>query len=212
MPSNTNSDVPRDVSAVVRRYRRLERPISAGVAVLVGLVAAAAIITLPLAVGLAVAVAVFVVVRVPIFETGGTTTLSTQQRPDEVRAAFESASPPPLVFQWELADEVERVDGGWSYEISYLRGLRSVRLHVETRPGDDADLELVVTVGDESWGTYRVDIEARDDETIVVIDTTSDRRFGLRRLPQWFVGQRYRTAALSAQGYTVVEQDTRLTL
>ncbi|WP_018257841.1 hypothetical protein [Halomicrobium katesii] len=212
MPSNTDSDGPRDVSAVVRRYRRLERPISAGVAVLVGLVAAVAITTLPLVVGLAVALAVFVAVRVPIFETGGTTTLSTQQRPDEVRAAFESASPPPLVFQWELADEVERADGGWSYEISYLLGLRSVRLHVETRPGDDADLELVVTVGDDSWGTYRVDIEARDDETIVVIDTTSDRRFGLRRLPQWFVGQRYRVAALSAQGYTVVEQDTRLTL
>ncbi|ACV49299.1 MULTISPECIES: hypothetical protein [Halomicrobium] len=212
MPSNTDSDGPRDVAAVVRRYRRLERPISAGIAVLVGLVAAVAIITLPLVVGLAVALAVFVAVRVPIFETGGTTTLSTQQRPDEVRAAFESASPPPLVFQWGLADEVEQTDGGWSYEISYLLGLRSVRLHVETHSGDDADLELVVTVGDQSWGTYRVDIEARDDETIVVIDTTSDRRFGLRRLPQWFVGQRYRVAALSAQGYTVVEQDARLTL
>lgn len=215
MPSSSDDiEVPPDAVAVATSYRRLERPISGAVALAVALVAVGAVLTLPFLWGLAAALAVFVVIRLPLFRTEGTTTLVTDADPGAVRAAFESACPPPLAFQWGIADDSEQTADGWTYHLSYLFGLRSTRVTVETRRSDDAtDLELVVTAGGRSWATYDVTIgEDRDGRTTVEITVDSDRRFGLRRLPQWFVAQRYREAALDAQGYTVIERNAELSL
>jgi hypothetical protein len=41
------------------------------------------------------------------------------------------------------------------------------------------------------WATYAVSIHERDTETVVDVEWSSDRRFALRRLPQWLVAKRY---------------------
>jgi hypothetical protein len=53
-------------------------------------------------------------------------------------------------------------------------------------------LEIVVTAGGRPWATYVVSIDERGGETVVDVALASDRRFGLRRLPQWLLARRYR--------------------
>ena len=48
---------------------------------------------------------------------------------------------------------------------------------------------------------------SKDDGTVVEYEYTAHRRFGLRRVPQRIVTNRYRDEALEVQGYVVVEQD-----
>lgn len=215
MPSESETTVPEGAAAVTRRYRRLERPTSFAVALAFGLVVGVAFVTLTLVQALVVALLAAVVLRFPVFRSGGRTTLATDAPPDAVRRDFESAHPPVLAFQWGIADEVSETEEGWAYDISYLFGLRSTEMTVECRrdgDADDGDLELVVTAESQPWGTYHVTIDARGDETVVEVAHRSDRRFGLRRLPQWFVARRYRDEALAAQGYTVRDRETELTL
>jgi len=47
---------------------------------------------------------------------------------------------------------------------------------------------------------------------IVDVEYMSTRRFGLRRVPQQLLAERYRDAALTAQGYTVVKRDAHFGL
>lgn len=140
----------------------------------------------------------------------------TDADPGTVRADFAGATPPVLAFQWGIADDVRRSGDGGVDEISYLLGLRSTRVatEVRSRPSDDVEpvdqFELLVTTGGEPWGTYAVSVDGRDGRTVVDIEVSSDRRFGLRRLPQWLIAERYREEALGVQGYTVVERDVNL--
>jgi len=213
MPASSDSvDVPQEAATVAASYRRLERPISGAVAILVALVAGVAVLLLPLLWGVAVALAALAAIRLPLFRSRGTTTLVTDADTGAVRDDFESACPPPLSFQWGIADGIERTDDGWTYTVSYLFGLRSVEMTVECNEVDDGDLELVATAGGRSWGTYYVTIDERDDKTVIDVEHRSDRRFGLQRLPQWLVARRYREQALEAQGYGVVERDAGLSI
>jgi len=105
-----------------------------------------------------------------------------------------------------------------TYEFSYLFGLRSTEMTVETRSNapdagaDDDTLELVVTAGGRSWATYTVSIQRGGDDTVIDVEWASDRRFGLRRLPQQFVADRYRADAFAVQGYRVADRETSLSL
>jgi hypothetical protein len=210
VPSTTTDatpvEVPPDAAAVAARYVRLERPVSAGVAVLAAGAGAAAVLSLALLPALAVVVGIVAAVRVPLFRKRGRATLRTDADPETVRAAFESATPPPLAIQWGVADTVARTDDGARYEVSYLFGLRSQTLSVRRTHPPNADVELVVTADGDPWATYTATVGG-DDETRVSVAWASDRRFGLRRLPQALVARRYRDAALAAQGYEVEERD-----
>lgn len=216
MPSTTNPvDRPSEAVDVAQRYQRLERPLSYVVALLVGLVVGATFLLFSLLQAVLVGLALGALVRIPVFRTSGTARLITDADPETVRADFAGATPPPLAFQWGIADAVHTTDDGATYEFSYLLGLRSTEMTVETRSnapdGDpDDDVELLVTAGGRPWGTYTASIRQDDDHTVVDVDWTSDRRFGLRRLPQQFVAERYRADALAAQGYTVAERETSL--
>lgn len=214
MPSTSTGRPPAAVT-VAERYQRIERPLSGAVALLVGGAVAVLLLYLPLASGLLVAAVVVLAVRAPLFEPAGTARLSTDAPPDEVRADFASATPPLLAFQWGVADDVRPTADGANYDLSYLFGLRSVTMEVETRwDVDGADLRLVVTAAGSPWGTYDVSIEADGETggTVVDVAWTSDRRFGLNRVPQWFVAQRYRPDALAAQGYAVVDRDADISV
>ena len=136
----------------------------------------------------------------------------------------------PLEHDFTISRGTRSTADGGACEISYLFGLRSVTMETAVRCGasdagdagtgtardgegsDDADLGLVVTADGEPWATYSASIARRDDGTVVDVEWTSDRRFGLRRLPQWLVATRYREEALAAQGFAVPERDARLTL
>ena len=218
MPSGTN-EVNRHSEAVdvARRYRRLERPLSYAVALLVGLVVGAAFLLFSLIEAVLVGLAAGALVRVPVFRPSGAARLVTDADPDAVRVDFESGTPPPLAFQWGIADDVRSTDDGVTYEFSYLFGLCSTEMTVETRwntpdAGADGDVELVVTAGGRPWATYTVSIQRRGDDTAVDIEWASDRRFGLRRLPQQLVADRYRADALVVQGYRVADRETSLSL
>ncbi|ELZ57223.1 MULTISPECIES: hypothetical protein [Halorubrum] len=106
-----------------------------------------------------------------------------------------------------------------TYEFSYLLGLRSVALGVETEvraagDGDDASpgdavatVDVDGTVGDRQWASYAATVREGDDGgSVVDVELRPTRRFGLRRLPQGRVAERYYAPALAAQGYEVVDR------
>ncbi|WP_248898152.1 hypothetical protein [Haloplanus halobius] len=213
MPSAPTVDRPSEAVDIAAQYRRLERPLSGAVALLVAAIVAMSIFSFSLVTGALIAITVLLAVRAPLFKTRGTARLMSDATPDAVRADFEGATPPMLAFQWGIADTVRSTPDGAVYEISYLFGLRSVVMELETHTDiDDADVRLVVTAGENPWGTYDVNITASGTETVIDIEWASDRRFGLNRLPQWLLAERYRAVALDAQGYTAVDRDAALTL
>lgn len=216
--SPSNGDIPSEATPIVRRYLRVERPISAGVGLVVVATAAVAFLFLPLFAGLLVVVAVVGLVRIPVFGTGGTTRLVTEADPESVATDFESATPPVLAFQWGSADDVAATTDGGVYEFAYLFGLRSLEMVVSasspTLQGESSvrEIDLDVTANGKPWGTYHVSVAAGDGETVVDVEWSSERRFGLRYLPQWMLASRYRDDALAAQGYTTVERNASLSL
>jgi hypothetical protein len=216
MPATTDVDRPQEVLAVTRRYRKRERPVSA--LVVVALVAAflwtyVSTSLLPaVVVGLALAVAV----RAPVLQSRGTYRLRTDEDPETVREAFAGPTPPMLAFHWGVADAVRTDGDAVTYDVSYLFGLRTAETTVEARATETPDgarrVELDLAVNDRPWATYVVTITAADGATTVDVAYESNVRFGLRRLPQRLVADRYREDALAAQGYTVVERDAHFGL
>jgi hypothetical protein len=199
-------EIPAAVADLAARYRRVERPLSGGLALLVGLLGAGALVVLPLGQGVVVAAVVLVAARAPVLRRTGRLVLATDIPPEAVEIDLRSATPPVLPFQWGVADSVRRTADGGRYEFVYLFGLRSVTM--ETAVADtDERLELTVTGADRPWATYTVTTREDGDRTLVEVELASDRRFGLRRVPQWLVAERYREAALEAQGYSVVERE-----
>jgi hypothetical protein len=212
MSARTDVEPPDEALTVTRRYLRRERPLS----VLVAAVGAAAVVLTYLVTSLLLAVVVFVtylaVVRAPIIRSRGTARLETDDDPEDVVDAFTGPTPPVLVFQWGIADGIT-VDGETvTYHISYLFGLRSVDVTVRARtnptPGERT-VELAITANDHPWASYAVSIYEERDRTVVEYEYAADRRFGLRRVPQRIVAERYRDGALEAQGYVVTERDER---
>ena len=184
MPSsNDAAEIPPEVASVVRRYHRVERAVSWLVALLVVAVAAAAFLSLDSLPAVLVAVGVVALVRIPIVSRSGRTRLVADADPPVVVAAFRSATPPILAFQWAIADEIdsggEGRDGASgahedshggpttraTYELSYLFGLRSISMAVEVRsPGVDdgavTDDTEAVTSGDDAVETLEVSATA----------------------------------------------------
>jgi len=211
MPS-TDLHRPPEAVAVADRYRRLERPISGAIALLLGVAVAVAVLWLPLVPGLLVAAVLVVVVRAPLFISQGTARLVADATPETVRDDFGGPTPPPLVFQWGVADAVHATGSGATYRFSYLFGLRSTTMTVETDRNADGDVRFVVTADGRPWATYEVTVASDGGDTVVDVTWSSDRRFGLNRVPQWLVAERYRVDALGTQGYTVVDRDATLSL
>lgn len=211
-PPPDSAVVPSDAALVADRYRRLERVLSGTLAVSVGLLGGVAVLVLPLLPALGAVGALLVLFRLPVFRTAGTATLTTDASPETVRSEFGGPTPPVLPFQWGIADTVRATDSGAEYAISYLFGLRSVTVTVETAAPADGSIDLVIQAGDHDWATYTVSIHEREGRTTVDVEWSSDRRFGLRRLPQTLLARRLREEALGAQGYTTVRRDVSLFL
>jgi hypothetical protein len=51
--------------------------------------------------------------------------------------------------------------------------------------GADRTLELTVSAGGGPWATYVIAVHARDGGTVLDVEWSAERRFGLRRFPSW---------------------------
>ena len=83
----------------------------------------------------------------------------------------------------------------------------TVQTQTDTTPDGTYQVESKIVANGQPWATYTATISAENDHTVIDVEYTSNRRFGLRRIPQQFLAERYRDDALTVQGYTVVERD-----
>jgi len=211
MPSTRTVDRPPEALDVAKRYLRRERPLSALVVVLAVGVFLGTFLATSLVPAVVVGALLIVVARAPIIEARGTVRLRTDEDAASVAESFTGPTPPILVFQWGIADEITTEDETVTYRLSYLFGLRSVEMAVDTRtdrtPDGGRRIELELTADGQPWSTYVVTVDTRDDGTVVEYEYTADQRFGLRRIPQRIVAKRYRDEALDSQGFVVVERN-----
>jgi len=216
MPSNETIERPQEALSVARRYLRRERLVSACVVTLVVSLFLWTYVTTALLPAAVVAAVLVVIARAPILQSTGTVQLRTDDDPETVLDALTGPTPPVLALQWGVADAVITEDGVPSYPTSYLFRLRSatptVRTRTETTPNGQHRVELAVTVNGNPWATYTATISETDEQTVVDVEYTSNRRFGLRRVPQQVLAERYRDAAFAAQGFTVGERDAQFEL
>ncbi|ELZ85507.1 hypothetical protein C453_06818 [Haloferax elongans ATCC BAA-1513] len=232
MPSTNDIERPQEALAVAQRYYRRERLLSFLVVSLVtSLFLGSYLLTSLLPAVVVVAALLVVVARAPILQSYGTVRLRTDDAPEAVVNEFASPTPPMLALQWGVADEVTTGDGDVTYPISYLFGLRTAEMALQTQTEPTPDgahrVTVEITMNDQPWATYVATIEGNDGangsdangstdnsngQTTVDIEYTSNRRFGLRRFPQQFFTERYRDEALSVQGYTVVGRDSHFGL
>jgi hypothetical protein len=218
---STSPDARRSaVRSVAKRYHRAERAVSRLVALSVSGTFLLAFALADLLTALAVAAVLVVAMRAPVLRRRGTTRLRTDATPRAVVDEFASPTPPPLAFQWGVADEVRPTADrtGGVYEHSSLFGLRShslaVETAVETTSDDDRDdgapvarVHVEGTLDGREWGAYSVVVREAGGETVVDVELLPRRRFGLRGLPQALVADAYYADALAAQGYAVVDRD-----
>lgn len=208
------SAVPAEAGAVAQRYLRAERFVTTAVALTLAFLGGAAVVFLPLLWGLAVALGILALFRLPLLRSELHALLRTDADPEAVREAFTGPTPPPLALLWGIADDVREEGGTAVYDVTYFFGLRSVELRVErevTETSDGDRITMAITTNGEPWGTYTATLSEADGATEVAVNVQSDRRFGLRRLPQQLVARRYRDAVLTAQGYEVLGREGSLT-
>jgi hypothetical protein len=211
MTGTTEVERPAAAVAVAERYLRRERPLQALVTLLVVapfLVTYAytsLLLAVPVGLGLAL------VVRAPVLQSKGTFELRTDEDVAAVRDQFAGPTPPVLAFQWGIADTVTTDGDVATYEVSYLFGLQSVEVTVETQTTETSDgryrVELAVATNDVARATYTATITPADGGATVSVEYESRRRFGLRRVPQQLLAERYREEVLAEQGYAVAERD-----
>jgi len=215
MPSGTDAGRRREATAVAERYLRVERLASNSFAVLAVAVFLGTGLLTSLLPAVVVGLLLIGVARAPVFRTGGTFHLQTDDGPDTVVDALTGSTPPVLPLYCGIADEVDADGDAVTYRTSFLFGLRTttvtVRTRTETAPNGTRRVELELEESGDSWATYTADVSG-DGGTDVDVEYASDRRFGLRRLPQALVTGRYREEAFAAQGYTIVERKRKVGL
>jgi hypothetical protein len=210
MPS-MNSERSQKAVDVAQRYLRRERPLIALVVVLAWSVFVGTYLVTALLPAVLVAAILIIGVRLPIFQSNGTLRLRTSDDLDTVVDEFSGPLPPVLALQWGVADKVSTEGDTAIYSVSYLFGLRSADVTVHTKTDSIADcgyvIESEVTVDDQPWATYTSTVSSSGEHTVIDVTYASNRRFGLRRVPQQLIANRYRDEVLSVQGYIVVTRD-----
>lgn len=210
MPS-TDAERSQDAVDVAQRYLRRERPLNALVVVLAVVMFLGTYLVASLLPAVLVAAVLLVGLRFPILRSNGTLRLRTSDGLDTVVDEFTGPTPPVLALQWGVADEVSTGDDTARYTVSYLFGLRSadvtVQTETESTPSGDYVIESDVTVNGQPWATYTSTVHNSGDHATIDVTYTSNRRFGLRRVPQQLMANEYRDEVLSVQGYTVVTRD-----
>jgi hypothetical protein len=216
MPSTNDIERSQEALNVAKRYLRRERPLSALVVALAVSVFLGTYLATSLLPAVVVAAILLIAVRAPVLQSRGTIRLQTDDDLETVVGEFTGPTPPVLALQWGIANEVATKDSMAIYPVSYLFGLRSaevvVHTHTDTTSNGGYQIESEVTLNDQPWATYTSTISSTNEHTDIEVVYTSNRRFGLRRIPQQLLAKRYRDDVLTAQGYTVVERDAHVGL
>lgn len=216
MPSTNDIERSQEALNVTKRYLRRERPLSALVVALAVSVFPGTYLATSLLPAVVVAAILLIAVRAPVFQSRGIIRLQTDDDLGTVVDEFTGPTPPVLALQWGVANEVTTEDSMAIYPVSYLFGLRSVEVAVDTHTDTTANggylVESEVTLNDQPWATYTSIISSTNEHTIIEVEYTSNRHFGPRRIPQQLLAKRYRDDVLTAQGYTVVERDAHFGL
>jgi hypothetical protein len=211
MPSNETSGQRQELQRLTAHYHRIERIATGSVAIVVSALFLGIYLTSELFPAVAAAAVLIIIVRTPVFRSSGTVRLRTDKPPETVIEQLTGLRPPILAFQWCVADEITTKANDAVYSFSYLFGLRSaaMRVHTETETTSDGSdfVELTIEINNDPWGTYTATIEGNDTGSIVEVEYSSDRRFGLRRVPQQLLGKRYHDQVLELQGFSVVERE-----
>jgi hypothetical protein len=214
MSSPTDTDRPAEAVTVAQQYLGRERPLSALLVVVVVSLFTGTYVRTSLLPAVLVGVVLLVALRAPVLRPHGSVRLRSDNSPQAVQSVFEGPTPPVLALQWGVADTVTIENEAAVYSTSYLFGLRSVettvRTEAETTANGDTRVEMDITMGGQPWATYTATSTADADGTVVEVEYDSNRRFGLRRVPQQILAHRYRDDALNAQGYVVVERESYL--
>ncbi|WP_330632772.1 hypothetical protein [Halocatena halophila] len=207
---------PAEVIDLIDQFHGRERALSALFVLLVMAVYLVAYFSTPLLVSTGIAIVILLIVRTPIYQSYGSIKLQTPMTETAVIESFSGPTPPVLGFQWGVADAISIEDGTVNCETSYLFGVRSVIVAIDATVDDTSDgktrVTLDVTEDETPWGTYTCTITTDGEHAIVDIDYRSNRRFGLRRLPQQLLASRYRDAILETQGFAVVERESHVGL
>lgn len=213
MALKQNSGRVEKATTVTDQYLGRERLINTTVAIVAVAVFLGTYLTLSLLPAVVVGAVLVAVLRAPILRSRGVVRLRTDAEPTAVVDAFAGATPPPLVFQWGIADEIT-ADDGVVYSLSYLLGLSTVEMAVETETEGLSSggyrVDMAVTVEDTPWATYTVEILPQDEGTVVEYEYAADRRFDLLSGLQRLLARGYRDEALAAQGYAALDRDERL--
>jgi hypothetical protein len=211
MPSDESSGQLQELQRLTTQYHRIERIATGSVAIVVSALFLGIYLTSGLLPAVAAAAVSIIIVRTPVFRSSGTVHLQTDKPPETVIEQLIGLRPPILAFQWCVADEIATKTNEAVYSFSYLFGLRSaaMRVHTETETtSEGSDLvELTITINNDPWGTYTATIGGTDAGSIVEVEYSSDRRFGLRRVPQQLLGKQYHDQVLELQGFSVVERE-----
>ncbi|MCQ4334421.1 hypothetical protein KM295_13235 [Natronomonas sp. F2-12] len=214
MPSNETSGQRQELQRLTTQYHRIERIATGSVAIVVSALFLGIYLASKLLTAVAAAAVLVIIVRTPVFRSSGTVRLQTDKSPETVIEQLTGLRPPILAFQWCVADGITTKANDAVYSFSYLFGLRSAAMRVRTETettSEGSDLvELTIKINNEPWGTYTATIDGTGAGSIVEVEYSSDRRFGLRRVPQQLLGKRYHDQALELQGFSVVERERNI--
>ncbi|EMA06116.1 hypothetical protein KDQ40_21650 (plasmid) [Haloarcula marismortui ATCC 33800] len=217
MPSNQQLARPQQVLTIANSYLKRERPATVLLPVAALLVVAGVFAVTSFVPAIVVGGFLTTGFLVPLIQPRGTVRLRTDTDVTSVVDSFTSPVPPILPLQWGTADEVVVEDGIPVYTLSYLFGLCSaeISLHRDSRSISDGShrTNLQLRMDGTPWSRYAVDVYDQDGQAEIEYEYEyeADQRFGLRRLPQRLITDRYFEAALRAQGYTVVERNRSVT-
>ncbi len=196
---------------VAQSYLRRERPLNALIMLLTVSAFLGTYLVTSLLLAIPAGAILIIFMRFPIFQSNGTLRLRSSDNLDTVIDEFSGPVPPVLALQWGMADEISIEDDAVIYSVSYLFGLQSADVAVQTETNPTADsgsvIESEVNINDQPWATYTSTVSTSGKYTTIDVTYTSNRRFGLRRVPQQMIANQYRDEILSVQGYTVVTRD-----
>lgn len=220
MGSRENITIPSNVAGIGEVYHRNSRFITLVLAVcLVVLPSAVFIFPRPL-IQWPVLFAILILVgrvllRSPIYHRDVHIELETDKDVESVFDEFSGPLSPALTFTWAIAQSIDCEGESVEYEIPGQLGISSGSIKASSTDSlceDEKSQNLRIDLTSDGHPIWENNIQIKSGETKtnIQIDSVSKRRFGLIRLPQFLLTDRYFDQAMEAQGYDVIGRTTRL--
>jgi hypothetical protein len=139
----------------------------------------------------------------------------TDYSPARVREKFQNVDNPLAIYPRTLTDDdnIKTEENGATYVRSWLFGLYTVKMRYKTRKRSDGDLLMQVAKNGSEYMEATISVEPSDDTgSRVIVEGRYLVRLSLRTLALIWVRQNHTVSALKADGYEIVESETRIGL